>query len=80
MNIKINLPEKNNIAEFRAKLIMESIKKQVVSSKKKNLILGMGTFGFYFVINFVENRNVFYIKKRSSCSTRTNKKSMNILM
>lgn len=39
MNIKINLPEHNNIAEFRAKLIMESIKKQVVSSKKKNLIL-----------------------------------------
>ena len=39
MNIKINLPEQNNIAEFRAKLIMESIKQQEVSSKKKNLIL-----------------------------------------
>jgi len=39
MNIKINLPEHNKIAEFRAKLIMESIKQQDVSAKKKNLIL-----------------------------------------
>lgn len=39
MDIKINLPEHNNIAEFRAKLIIESIKRQDVSSKKKNLIL-----------------------------------------
>ena len=39
MNIKINLPEHNNIAEFRAKLIMESIKKEQVSNQKKNLIL-----------------------------------------
>ena len=39
MNIKINLPEHNKIAEFRAKLIMECIKNQEVSSKKKNLIL-----------------------------------------
>ena len=39
MNIKINLPEHNNIAEFRAKLIIESIKQQDVSPKKKNLIL-----------------------------------------
>ena len=39
MNIKINLPEHNKIAEFRAKLIMECIKQQDISSKKKNLIL-----------------------------------------
>lgn len=39
MNIKLNLPEQNNISEFRAKLIMESIKQQEVSSKKKNFIL-----------------------------------------
>jgi len=39
MNIKINLPKNNKIVEFRAKLIMESIKNQEVSSKKKNLIL-----------------------------------------
>ena len=39
MSIKINLPEHNRIAEFRAKLIMESIKKLDVSPKKKNLIL-----------------------------------------
>ena len=39
MNIKINLPEHNKIAEFRAKLIMECIKQQNISSKKKNLIL-----------------------------------------
>ena len=39
MNIKINLSEHNKIAEFRVKLIMESIKQQEVSSKKKNLIL-----------------------------------------
>lgn len=39
MNIKINLPENNNIADLRAKLILESIKKQEVSNEKKNLIL-----------------------------------------
>ncbi len=39
MNIKINLPEHNNIAEFRAKLITECIKQQNISPKKKNLIL-----------------------------------------
>ena len=39
MNIKINFPEHNKIAEFRAKLIIEDIKNQEVSPKKKNLIL-----------------------------------------
>ena len=39
MNIKINLPEHNKMAEFRAKLIIESIKQQDISPKKKSLIL-----------------------------------------
>ena len=39
MIIKINLPESNNIAEFRARLIIESIKSQEASAEKKNLIL-----------------------------------------
>ena len=39
MDIKINLPEHNKIAEFRAKLIIESIKQQDISPKKKSLIL-----------------------------------------
>lgn len=51
MNIKINLPEHNNISEFRAKLIMECIKQQEVPSKKKNLILEE-------LIKFLETKKV----------------------
>lgn len=39
MNIKINLPKDNKIAEFRAKIILECIKMQEISSRKKNLVL-----------------------------------------
>jgi len=49
MNIKINLPDNNNIIELRARLILESIKKQEVSSEKKNLILKE-------IIKVLENR------------------------
>jgi len=39
MNLKINLPESNNIAELKARLILESINKQEISNEKKNLVL-----------------------------------------
>ena len=40
MNLKINLPESNNIAELKARLILESINKQEISNENNQKLIG----------------------------------------